>query len=117
MRILTSLAVGALLFTIAGHARADDSAMQASVRAYYRTEMNTGFLFMAYGGVTAGAGGVVLTESGDFARGLGASSLILGGSTFLGGAAYAIAVRIRGGYFTNLVDTDPVRFKEEESER
>lgn len=121
-RLLMSLAAASLALAVTGSARADEAVvsqpqMQAAVRSYYGTEMTTGFLFMTYGAVTAGAGGVVLTESGDFARGLGASSLILGGATFLGGAAYAIAVKIRGGYFTNLVDTDPVRFQKEEAER
>lgn len=116
-RSLLRIATCALALTLTGVARADDAQMQATVRTYYGNEMTTGFLFMAYGAVTAGAGGVVLTESGDFARGLGASSLILGGSTFLGGIAYAVAVKIRGGYYTNLVDTDPVAYQREEAER
>lgn len=121
-RFPVGIAACALALTLSGAARADEAPvsnaqMQADVRAYYGTEMTTGFLFMAYGAVTAGAGGVVLTESGDFARGLGGSSLILGGTTLLGGAAYAIAVKIRGGYYTNLVDTDPARYQREEAER
>ncbi|HSO31609.1 MAG TPA: hypothetical protein VLT33_03805 [Labilithrix sp.] len=130
-RSLAGIAALTLALTVTTAARADEAPlpppppaaalsqaeMQASVRAYYGTELTTGLLFMAYGAVTAGAGGAVLTEGGDFAKGLGASSLILGGSTFLGGIGYAVAVKIRGGYFTHLVDTDPAAFQREESER
>jgi hypothetical protein len=121
-RFCSTIVAGAVALTLSSVARADEppvshAQMQASVRTYYGNEMTTGFLFMTYGAVSAGAGGVVLTESGDFARGLGASSLILGGGTFLGGIAYAIAVKIRGGYYTNLVDTDPARYQREEAER
>jgi hypothetical protein len=134
-RRFARIAALALVLTASGAARADDvplgpptpavpegrplshAEMQASVRAYYGTEFTTGLLFTAYGAVTAGAGGVVLTEGGDFAKGLGASSLILGGATFLGGIGYAAAVKLRGGYFTHLVDTDPAAFEREEADR
>ena len=130
-RSAAGIAALALALTVTTAARADEAPlpppppprtlshaeMQASVRAYYGTEVTTGLLFMAYGAVTAGAGGVVLTEGGDFAKGLGASSLILGGTTFLGGIGYAVAVKFRGGYFTRLVDDDPAAFQREESER
>jgi hypothetical protein len=132
-RFFIGIAAGALALALTGTAHADEplppppppadeppvshAHMKAAVRAYYATEMTTGFLFMAYGAVTAGAGGVVLTEGGDFSKGLGASSLILGGSTFLGGIAYAVAVKIRGGYYTDLVDKDPVAYQKDEAER
>jgi hypothetical protein len=118
-----------LVLAVPGLARADEgppppspaavthAAMRASVRDYYGTELTTGLLFTAYGGVTAGAGAAVLTEGGDFAKGLGASSLVLGGTTFLGGIGYAVAVKFRGGYFTRLVDEDPAAFQREEAER
>lgn len=35
----------------------------------------------------------------------------------LGGLGYAEAVKLRGGYFTHLVDTDPAALKREESDR
>lgn len=131
----STIAACSLLLGLSSPARADDvplgppapvaaaapplthAEMQASVRSYYGTEFTTGLLFTAYGAVTAGAGGVVLTEGGDFAKGLGVSSLILGGTTFLGGIGYALAVKIRGGYFTHLVDTDPAAFEREEADR
>jgi hypothetical protein len=103
-------------------ARADEASsphaqMEAVTRSYYATEMTTSFLFVGYGAVTAGAGAVALTEGGDFARGFGLSSLILGGVTMLGGAGYGLAVEVRGDYYASLAQRDPARFKREESER
>jgi hypothetical protein len=106
-------AVAAL--AVAPSARAEDP--QAAARAYYGTEMSTSFLFVGYGAVTAGAGGMSLAQSGDFAHGFGGSSLALGGLTVVAGLAYAAAVKIRGDYFTSLAGKDPVRFKAEEGER
>lgn len=117
------LSIPACLFALlaSGAARADDAPVSsAQVRAdahgYYDAEMTSAFLFVGYGAVTAGAGGVVLTQSGDFSRGLGASSLILGGLTVLGGIGYGVAVKIRGTYYTGLADTDLARFQREEAE-
>ena len=98
-------------------ALADDARMRADVHEYYAGETTTGTLFTAFGGVSAAAGGAMLTQGGDFAKGLGLSTLVLGGVTFVGGLGYVLAVKLRGGYFERLAETDPARFQEEESER
>jgi len=102
-------------------ARADETALSAAqakeaAREYYSDEISASFLFMGYGAVQAGVGGVALTQSGDFARGLGWSNLIGGGLTALGGVGYALAVKVRGDYYKGLADTDLARFKAEEAE-
>lgn len=105
-----------LLLSLApARARADD--LPHDVHAYYAGETTTGLLFTAFGGVTAAAGGAALTQGGDFAKGLGLSTLVLGGVTFVGGLAYVLAVKYRGGYFEHLAATDPARFKREEGAR
>jgi hypothetical protein len=121
-KILAGIAVTtALAFGAPGVARADDGAAATSpheaAREYYSTEMKTAFLFVGYGAVTAGAGGVSLTESGDFAHGFGGSSLILGSVTAIAGLAYGAAVKLRGDYFTGLAKSDPARFQQEEGDR
>jgi hypothetical protein len=90
--------------------------MRAEAHAYYDDEMTVSFLFGGFGAVTAGGGAVALTQSGDFARGFGFSSLILGGLTVLGAVGYGAAVKIRGDYYGGLADTDLARFQREESE-
>lgn len=116
--------VAALLVVVAAssEARAEDAAAEnarvlAASRGYYDAEVATSFSFVAYGAVTGGAGAVALTQSGDFAHGFGWTSLIAGGVTALGGAAYGVAARVRGNYYTSLAEKDPVAFKREESER
>ncbi len=92
-------ALAALVVTtlVAGRARAEGPveaadpppsarAMREAVRSYYDSEMTSAYLFVGYGAVTAAAGGVTLTQGGDFARGFGLSSLVLGGVTALGGS-------------------------------
>jgi hypothetical protein len=126
-RALFALAFAAATLT-AGRAHADDPpsaadpppsarAMRESVRSYYDSEMTSAYLFVGYGAVTAAAGGVTLTQGGDFARGFGLSSLVLGGVTALGGAGYGVAVKVRGGYYTRLAGSDLAQFKLEEAER
>src|SRR6185295_6916727 len=90
--------------------------MRADARAYYDAEMKAAYLFVAYGAVTGGAGAVSLTQSGDFAKGFGLSSLIGGGLTLLGGVGYGVAVKMRGDYYTALSDKDLIQFKREEEE-
>ncbi|MDB4933119.1 MAG: hypothetical protein JWP87_91 [Labilithrix sp.] len=92
-------------------------AMVATTRSYYANEMTTSFLFMGYGAVTAGAGAASLTQDGEWSRGFGWSSLIAGGLTVLGGAAYGVAVKVRGDYYEGLAAKDPAQFKREESDR
>jgi hypothetical protein len=110
-------------FAFSTPARADGDApvshaeMRQAVHDYYSAELKTSFLFVGYGAITAGAGGAALAENGDFARGLGWSSLILGGATALGGAGYGIAAKLRGDYYENLAVHDPARFKLEEGDR
>jgi hypothetical protein len=107
---------------VSSSARADDASpardsMTNAVHDYYAAEVKTSFLFMGYGAVTAGAGALALQEEGDFARGFGWSSVALGGTTALGGAAYGIAAALRGDHYERLAKNDPKRFKQEESER
>jgi hypothetical protein len=90
--------------------------MQAEAREYYDSEITASLLFAVFGGVTAATGGLALTQSGDFARGFGFSSLIAGGTTILGAVGYALAVEIRGAHYTGLASTDLVRFRQEEAE-
>jgi hypothetical protein len=117
-----SAAASFVLLAAGGEARADDAPganaqMLASSRSYYDAEVTTAFLFVGYGAVTAGAGAVSLTQEGDFAHGFGWASLIAGGVTALGGAAYGVAARVRGNYYNALAEKDPAQFKREESER
>ncbi len=90
--------------------------MKADARAYYDAEMKAAFLFVGFGALQAGGGGVALSRTDDFAKAFGWSSVALGGVTALGGAGYAIAVKIRGDYYTGLAETDLARFQREESE-
>jgi hypothetical protein len=90
--------------------------IEAEARRYYDDEVTASFLFGALGGVTALTGALALTQSGDFARGYGFSSLIAGGVTLVGAVGYAIAAKSRGSYFGGLASTDVARFKQEESE-
>jgi len=121
MRRLSAFFVAVIVafLSSAGTARAEDrnEAMQRTVKDYYDAEVRTSFLFVGYGAVTAGAGGAVLSEKTDFARGLGWSSVALGGATALGGAAYGIAAYVRGNYYESLALRDPARFKSEEADR
>jgi hypothetical protein len=122
LRLVVSLGFLGAAATVDAGARAAErdvgqEQMRADARAYYDSEMTTGFLFLGFGAVTAGAGAVTLTQSGDFARGLGLSSLVLGGLTAIGGAGYAIAVKFRGDYFTGLAGSDPDAYKREEGDR
>lgn len=123
VRGLAAVGVGALLLCSGGVAGAEEprpvsnAEMQAATRAYYEGEMATSFLFMGYGAVTGGAGAAALTVDGDFARGFGLSSLILGATTALGGVGYGVAVKVRGDYYNGLAASDPARFKREEEER
>ncbi len=122
-RSFVASAAAALVAFAAGEARADEAApganaqMLASSRSYYDAEVTTALLFVGYGAVTAGAGAVSLSTDGDFAKGFGWSSLIAGGVTALGGAAYGVAARVRGNYYNSLAERDPAQFKREESER
>jgi hypothetical protein len=101
----------------AGAEQASRPEMPANARGYYRAEMTTAFLFMGFGAATAGGGAVTLTQGGDYARGLGLSSLVLGSLTTLGGAGYALAVKVRGDYYTGLAETNPALYKREEGDR
>lgn len=120
--LVASAAAALVVLAASSEARADDAAGEnarvlAASRSYYDAEVTTSFSFVAYGAVTGGAGAVALTQSGDFAHGFGWTSLIAGGVTALGGAAYGVAARVRGNYYTSLAEKDPVAFKREESER
>lgn len=100
----------------AGEPSAHEATLVTDARAYYEAEMIASWLFVGFGAVTAGGGGVTLTQPGDFARGLGASSLVLGGLTALGGAGYAVAVKTRGDYYTRLSSVDLAQFHREEAD-
>jgi hypothetical protein len=101
-------------------AAAEASLAPARARAlahdYYDEEMKSALLFVGYGVVTGGAGSLGLTQSGDFAHGLGWSSLILGGVTALGGVGYGVAVKVRGDHYKGLAETDSAAFAKEEGE-
>lgn len=118
---LFALVLSFLLFPAVARADGDSpvshAEMRRAVHDYYAAEVKTSFLFMGYGAVTAGAGGAALTDRADFSRGLGWSSLILGGATALGGAGYGVAAKLRGDYYESLATHDPARFKLEEGDR
>ncbi|HEY8075707.1 MAG TPA: hypothetical protein VIF62_16390 [Labilithrix sp.] len=118
-RFLALLALAAVL-AAPSVARADEAAastMHAAVRDYYDAEVKTSFLFVGFGAVTAGGGAVALTEPGQFAHGLGWSSLVLGGLTAVGGAGYGVAAKLRGDHYEDLLARDPAAFKREEGDR
>jgi hypothetical protein len=100
----------------AAEASAAPATARALAREYYDEEMTSAFLFIAYGVVTGGVGSLGLTQSGDFAHGLGWSSLILGGVTALGGVGYGVAVKVRGDHYRGLAEADPAAFAREEGE-
>jgi len=90
--------------------------MKQDVHEYYDTEFNDGLWFVAYGAVSAVSGAISLSRDGDFEKGYGWSTLILGGLTALGGAGYSLTVVPRREHFTALFERDPAKFKTEEAE-
>ena len=90
--------------------------MAEHVRSYYDSELYSTYVFIGFGVVTSVAGGVVLTQDGDFARGLGWSSLVGGGLVALGGAGYGVTVIPRRERFVSLFEKDRAKFKREETE-
>jgi hypothetical protein len=90
--------------------------MSESVRGYYDAELRSAYAFVVFGAATAVAGGALRTEGGDFGKGFGWSSLLGGGLTALGGAAYGLTVVPRREYYVSLFEQDPARFQREEAE-
>jgi hypothetical protein len=91
------------------------TAMGDDILAYYGSERTTGILFAAVGVASAAAGGVLVTRSGDFERGLGWSMLSLGALEILGGAFYVLQVGGEIDHYTKALTTDPAAFKSEEA--
>jgi hypothetical protein len=111
--------VAAVLFAVAV-ASADDAptgraAVSDDLLAYYGSERTTGYLFAALGVASAAAGGVLVTRSQDFARGLGWSLLGLGALEVLGGGFYALQVGGEIDHYATLLSADPAAFKREEA--
>jgi hypothetical protein len=88
--------------------------MARETHGYYSSEMTSAYLFVAAGAVHAGVGGIALTQSGDFAKSFGYTSVVLGTLTAIGGAGYGFTVKPRGEHFDALLAKDPVKFKSEE---
>jgi hypothetical protein len=117
MRAALALALAFVL--AAGTASADESSLGRAaigddLLAYYGSERTTGLLFGALGVVSLGAGSVLVTRSGDFARGLGWSILSLGALEVLGGGFYALQVGGEIDHYKKSLASDPGAFKLEE---
>jgi hypothetical protein len=108
----------ALCLSLSAHAegRGTRAQMAEEVHGYYAAELRSGFIFMGAGTVHAGTGVYALTQSGDFAKSYGWTSVILGGLTFLGGGGYALTVIPRGNHFESLFEQDRAKFESEEAE-
>jgi hypothetical protein len=120
-KILFACTAAVIALAIPRAARADDAPVtaaqvRAEAKAYYDAEMTTSALFAGFGAVTAGGGAVTLTQPGDFARGLGVSSLVLGSLTAVGAGGYAVAVKFRGDHYTGLADQDLSLYQREEAD-
>jgi hypothetical protein len=120
-KIVCACVAAATVLVAPAAARADDAPVTAAqmreeARAYYDAEMTASLLFAGFGGVTAGGGAVALTQPGDFARGLGGSSLILGSITAVGAGGYALAVKVRGDHYTGLAEQDLSLYQREEAD-
>jgi hypothetical protein len=107
------------VLAIASVARADEppigrAAIADDLLAYYGSERTTGILFGVLGVASAGAGAVLVTRSGDFARGLGWSTLSLGVLEILGGTFYALQVGGEIHHYTDALKSDPAAWKLEE---
>jgi hypothetical protein len=89
--------------------------MRDSTRGYYDAELRSAYAFVLFGSVTSVAGGALRTEGGDFGKGFGWASLLGGGLTALGGAAYGLTVVPRREYYVSLFEKDPARFEREEA--
>jgi hypothetical protein len=117
-RLTVASFVGVLLGV--GVAAADDApvgraAVGDDLLTYYGSERTTGYLFAALGVASAAAGGVLVTRSQDFARGLGWSLLSLGALEVLGGGFYALQVGGEIDHYTKALASDPAAFKREEA--
>jgi hypothetical protein len=106
------LAVSSVAF--ADEAPIGRASIADDLAAYYGSERTTGILFAALGVASAAAGGVLVTRSGDFARGLGWSVLSLGALEVLGGGYYALTVGGEIDHYSKALASDPVSFKREE---
>jgi hypothetical protein len=120
MRCRVALASLVAVLLSAGVAAADDApvgraAVGDDLLTYYGSERTTGLLFGALGVASAAAGGVLVTRSQDFARGLGWSLLSLGALEVLGGGFYALQVGGEIDHYTKALATDPAAFKREEA--
>ncbi len=128
-RVVHAAAFGVVLFgasasasatACAGTAAADEppigrAEIQDELLSYYGSERTTGYLFGALGVASAAAGGVLVTRSQDFARGLGWSLLSLGVLEVLGGGFYALQVNGEIDHYTRALERDPAAFKIEEA--
>jgi hypothetical protein len=111
--------IGLAAFSSPGRAAAEPvghEQMRASARGYYDAELRSAYAFVLFGSATSIAGGALRTEGGDFGKGFGWASLLGGGLTALGGAAYGLTVVPRREYYVSLFEEDPARFKREEAD-
>jgi hypothetical protein len=122
MLLRASLVLSSLLtLAITVPARAEDgkltrAQMADEVHGYYGSEMTSAFLFVGVGAAQGAAGGIALTQSGDFAKSFGWTSVIAGALTAIGGGGYGFTVKPRGEHFDGLIAKDPAKFKREELE-
>ncbi|MBX3188514.1 MAG: hypothetical protein KF819_15975 [Labilithrix sp.] len=120
MRRLFGVVLVMLGLAASSTARADApppgrAAIGEELHGYYVAERNTAFLFMGIGAASAGAGAVLATRDGDFARGLGWSLVAVGGLELLGAAFYAFQVDAEIDHYTGVLAKDPDAYKREES--
>jgi hypothetical protein len=119
--------VALVLLTFASLARAEDrgapgasaigrGSISDDLVAYYDSERVTGFLFGGLGVASTVAGGVLVTRSTDFERGLGWSLVSLGVLEILGGGFYALQVGGEIRHYRQSLASDAGAFKLEEGE-
>ena len=113
-----ALALALALIALARPALADEAVPRAAVEAdmlsYYDGEEDSAFLAVGLGIAAIGIGIPLVTESSDFARGLGVPLLSLGALEGIGGLFYAYQVRAEIRHYQALLASDPVGFAKEE---
>ncbi len=119
-RKILGLLSGLFLFGLAASAAAgetsrSDGAMADDLRAYYGSEKTEAFVFVGLGALSAAGGGLLLTQRGDFSKGLGAAVLGLGVLEAVGAVGYAFAVDAKSADYSRRLAEDPVAFRRDEA--
>lgn len=86
------------------------------MRGYYRSERDIAILFTGLGLASVGGGSVLATRTGDFARGLGWSMIVVGGVQLLVAVFYGLQVSQEIDHYGKALAADPGAFKIEEGQ-